>query len=123
MDLESLDQVLGERKITVVSSLLANNEVGSIQPVPEIVDISSAHGVPVHVDAVAALGYQRLNFRDMGVESMSLSAHKVGGPVGVGAWVLSRYALDIQALHHGGNQQRSRSGTMDAAGAVLLRWR
>jgi cysteine desulfurase len=120
MDLESLDQVLGERKITVVSSLLANNEVGSIQPVPEIVDISSAHGVPVHVDAVAALGYQRLNFRDMGVESMSLSAHKVGGPVGVGALVLSRYALDIQALHHGGNQQRSRSGTMDAAGAVAF---
>ena len=120
MDLESLDQVLGERKITVVSSLAANNEVGSIQPVPEIVDISSAHGVPVHVDAVAALGYQRLNFRDMGVESMSLSAHKVGGPVGVGALVLSRYALDIQALHHGGNQQRSRSGTMDAAGAVAF---
>ena len=120
MDLESLDQVLGERKITVVSSLVANNEVGSIQPVKEIVDISSAHGVPVHVDAVAALGYQRLNFRDMGVESMSLSAHKVGGPVGVGALVLSRYALDIQALHHGGNQQRSRSGTMDAAGAVAF---
>ena len=120
MDLESLEQVLGERKITLVSSLVANNEVGSIQPVKEIVDISSAHGVPVHVDAVAALGYQRLNFRDMGVESMSLSAHKVGGPVGVGALVLSRYALDIQALHHGGNQQRSRSGTMDAAGAVAF---
>lgn len=120
MDLESLNQVLGERKITVVSSLVANNEVGSIQPVQEIVDISSAHGVPVHVDAVAALGYQRLNFRDMGVESMSLSAHKVGGPAGVGALVLSRYALDIQALHHGGNQQRSRSGTMDAAGAVAF---
>ena len=120
MDLESLEQVLGERKITLVSSLVANNEVGSIQPVKEIVDISSAHGVPVHVDAVAALGYQRLNFRDMGVESMSLSAHKVGGPVGVGALVLSRYALDIQALHHGGNQQRSRSETMDAAGAVAF---
>jgi cysteine desulfurase len=120
MDVESLEEVLEERKITVVSSLVANNEVGSLQPVKKIVEISGTHGVPVHVDGVAALGYQSLDFRDLGVESMSLSAHKVGGPVGVGALVLSRYALDMQALHHGGNQQRSRSGTMDAAGAVAF---
>jgi len=120
MNLESLEAILVAQPVTMITSLVANNEVGSIQPVAEMVAMGKSHGVPVHVDAVAALGYLPLSFRDLGVESMSLSAHKVGGPVGVGALVLSRHALDMQALHHGGSQQRVRSGTMDVAGAVAF---
>lgn len=120
MDVSSLEHVLSAGDITVVTTLLANNEVGSRQPVESIVALSKAKNVPVHVDAVSAFGYHSVNFCELGADLMSLSAHKVGGPVGTGALLISRTAKDMQALHHGGNQQRSRSGTMDAAGAIAF---
>ena len=118
MNIEELRAMLSSNRVALVSSLLANNEVGSLQPVADIVEISREHQAPTHLDAVAALGYIPVSFRDLGVTAMSVSAHKVGGPVGVGALVLSRHAPAWEALHHGGEQQRQRSGTLNVAGAL-----
>ena len=120
MDLDSLEELLAHAPTTMVTSLVANNEVGSIQPVEEMARLAGEHDTLFHLDAVAACGYIPLNFHALGATAMSVSAHKVGGPVGTGALVLSRSAPDIQALHHGGEQQRSRSGTIDMAGAVAF---
>ena len=105
--------------VALVSMLWANNEVGTVQPVTEIAALAAAHGVPVHVDAVSALGYVPLDFHAAGVAALSVSAHKIGGPVGVGALVIARSA-SVTPLIHGGSQQRARSGTMDAPGAVAF---
>ncbi|MDA8579669.1 cysteine desulfurase [Pontimonas sp.] len=120
MELDSLQEALDSGGVTIVTTLLANNEVGSYQPVTDIAERSRSAGASVHVDAVAAAGYGRVAFSEMGVDALSVSAHKLGGPVGTGALILSRQAPTLQALHHGGNQQRSRSGTMDVAGAVAM---
>ena len=109
--------------VSLLTFLAASNEVGTIQPVEELAALAAAHGVPVHVDAVAALGHVPVPFRrwrDAGVHAVSVSAHKVGGPVGSGALVLARDAR-VDALIHGGGQQRQvRSGTQDAASAVAF---
>ena len=120
LDTDSLEVILADHRPVMVATLLANNEVGSIQPVGEIARLSLEAGTPVHVDAIAALGYLPINFAELGVTAMSLSAHKVGGPVGVGALVLSRHAPELSALMHGGDQQRGRSGTLDVAGVVAF---
>ena len=107
--------------IALVSVIMANNEVGTIEPVYEVAALAAAHGIPVHVDAVAAYGYIPVDFRALsavGVSALSVSAHKVGGPVGIGALVLGR-ATTVEPLIHGGGQQRKvRSGTQDVAAAV-----
>jgi cysteine desulfurase len=118
IDLAALAAALGD-DVALVSILWANNEVGTIQPISEVVALASAHGVPVHADAVAAYGYLPLDFSVSGLAALSVSAHKIGGPVGTGALVLSRTAT-VVPLIHGGNQQRGRSGTQDAAGAVAF---
>ncbi|MDJ0378668.1 cysteine desulfurase family protein [Cryobacterium sp. PH31-L1] len=107
--------------VALVSVIMANNEVGTIEPVAEVAALAAAHGIPVHVDAVAAYGYIPVDFRTLaavGVSALSVSAHKVGGPVGIGALVLGR-ATTVEPLIHGGGQQRKvRSGTQDVAAAV-----
>ncbi|EAR25612.1 cysteine desulfurase [marine actinobacterium PHSC20C1] len=105
--------------VALVTMLWANNEVGTVQPVSEIAALAAEHDVPVHVDAVSAFGYVPLNFHTAGVAALSVSAHKIGGPVGVGALVIARSA-SVTPLLHGGSQQRSRSGTLDAPGAVAF---
>lgn len=114
----ALDEA-GPGRVALVSFLWANNEVGSVQPVSELVAVARAADVPVHVDTVAALGQLPLDFRASGASALSVSAHKVGGPVGVGALLLARDA-EADALLHGGSQQRARAGTQDAAGAAAL---
>jgi len=118
IDLDYLAAALAD-DVALVTLLWANNEVGSLQPVAEVVALAAAHGVPVHCDAVSAYGHVPIDFHATGLAAMSISAHKIGGPVGIGALVISRSAT-ITPLAHGGNQQRSRSGTMDAAGAVAF---
>lgn len=120
LDTDSLGVILADHRADMVTTLLANNEVGSLQPVAEIARLSREADTPVHVDAIAALGYIPVNFAKLGVSAMSVSAHKVGGPVGVGALVLSRHAPELSALIHGGDQQRGRSGTLDVAGVVAF---
>jgi cysteine desulfurase len=118
VDLAALERMLGD-DVALVSVLLANNEVGTIQPIDEIVALASRFGVPVHCDAVAAYGYLPIDFHASGLAALSISAHKIAGPVGVGALVIAR-AATLVPLIHGGNQQRARSGTQDAAGAVAF---
>lgn len=119
-DLEAaLADGAGPDDIALLTMLAANNEVGTLQPVAEVAALAAAHGVPVHVDAIAAYGQIPLAPLPAGVSAVSLSAHKLGGPVGVGALVLRRGA-DVVPLLHGGSQQRGRSGTMDAAGAAAF---
>ncbi|MDO9590169.1 MAG: aminotransferase class V-fold PLP-dependent enzyme [Microcella sp.] len=115
--LDALVDALGDGSdVALLTMLAANNEVGTLQPVAEAAALAAAVGVPVHVDAIAAYGQVRLDPLPHGVSAVSISAHKVGGPVGVGALVLRRTA-EVVPLLHGGSQQRGRSGTMDAAGA------
>ncbi|WP_244302837.1 cysteine desulfurase family protein [Leucobacter coleopterorum] len=96
-----------------------NNEVGSILPVAELCGIAEGSGIPSHVDAVAALGQVPINFAATRASALSVSAHKIGGPVGVGALVLGRHTI-ADSLLHGGSQQRARSGSQNVAGAVAF---
>jgi cysteine desulfurase len=99
--------------IALVSVMWANNEVGTVQPVTEVVEIARAHGIPVHTDAVQALGQLPLDFAASGVDAMTVTGHKIGGPYGVGA-LIARRELQPTALLHGGGQERDiRSGTID----------
>lgn len=106
--------------IALLTMLWANNEVGTIQPVAEIVALAAEHGVPVHVDAVAAYGHLPVSLRDSGAAAISVSAHKVGGPLGMGALALSRFAVVEPLLHGGGQQRNVRSGTQDAPATVAF---
>lgn len=97
--------------VAVISVMWANNEVGTLQPVPEIAAIASEYGIPVHTDAVQAVGAVPVDFASSGVDALSLTGHKLGGPVGAGALVVRR-ELELTALVHGGGQERDvRSGT------------
>jgi cysteine desulfurase len=107
---------VGGDEVALVTALWANNEVGTVQPVAEIVAAAARYGVPVHLDAIAAYGSVPIDFHASGAAALSVSAHKIGGPVGVGALLLARSAT-VEPLLHGGNQQRARSGTQDAAAA------
>lgn len=106
-------------EVALVTALWANNEVGTVQPVAEIVELAHRYGAPVHLDAVAAFGQVPIDVHAVGADAVSVSAHKVGGPVGAGALALARTAT-VEPLLHGGDQQRGRSGTQDAAGAVAF---
>lgn len=117
---DTLDQAIvdvGAENIALVSFLWANNEVGSVHAVAELTARARAHGLPVHVDAVAALGQLPIDFRTSGASALSVSAHKIGGPLGTGALLIDRHT-SVDALLHGGSQQRARAGTQNAAGAV-----
>jgi cysteine desulfurase len=106
--------------VALVSLLWANNEVGTLQPVDEVVALAAAHGVPVHCDAVAAYGQVPIDFAASGLAALSVSAHKIGGPIGIGALVLARTATVEPLIHGGGQQRQVRSGTQDAPAAVAF---
>jgi cysteine desulfurase len=111
VDLESLERMVIVGPKALVSVMLANNETGVIQPLREIVEIARRHGALVHSDCVQAFGKIPVNFAVLGVDLMSLSAHKLGGPVGVGA-LIAREGLTLEPLIHGGGQElRRRAGT------------
>lgn len=106
--------------VALVSVMWANNEVGTVQPVCEVVEVCRPHGIPVHTDAVQALGSVPLGFAASGVDAMTITGHKVGGPFGVGALVVRR-ELEVTALVHGGGQERDiRSGTIDTPAIAAL---
>jgi cysteine desulfurase len=117
VDLEALAAELSRDpgSIALVTVMWANNEVGTIQPVRRIVELAHAAGVPVHSDAVQAFGSLPVDFKASGLDAMSVSGHKIGGPVGVGALLLGR-AVKLTPVQHGGGQERDvRSGTLDTA--------
>ena len=105
---------------TLCSLMLANNEVGTIQPIHQLAEIAHVAGVPLHTDAVQAAGALDLNIGKLGVDALSLSGHKFGAPKGTGLLYL-RGRLTIEPVLHGGGQERGRrSGTESVAGAVAL---
>ena len=100
--------------IALVTVMWANNEVGTVQPIPEIAAIAAEYGIPVHSDAVQAFGAVPIDFHASGVATLAISGHKIGGPMGIGALVATR-AVQLTPVLHGGGQERSvRSGTIDA---------
>ena len=118
VDLEFLKDLVAARgnEIAVISVMHANNETGVIQPIRAVVEI--AGDIPVHTDAVQSFKKTPLSFTELGVYAMSLSAHKIGGPLGIGALILRR-AVEIPALLHGGGQEREiRSGTLNTPSIV-----
>jgi cysteine desulfurase len=117
LDLEVFETELlrDPQSVALVTVMWANNEVGTIQPVQQVVELSHRAGVPVHSDAVQAFGSVPLDFKASGLDAMSISGHKIGGPVGVGALLLGR-AVKLTPVQHGGGQERDvRSGTLDTA--------
>ena len=120
IDLDFLKDVVAKRRdeIAVISIMHSNNELGSIQPIAEVVQIAGA--IPVHTDAVQSFGKIPFNFEEIGVSAATLSAHKIGGPLGVAALVL-KHGIDLAPLLHGGGQEREiRSGTINAPGIVAF---
>ena len=106
------------QRVALMSLMWVNNETGVIADIPAITELASKYGVPVHSDAVAAFGHIPVDFASSGLAAMSISAHKIGGPVGSGALIVGR-SVKLTSLVHGGGQERGmRSGTMDAAGAT-----
>ena len=102
---------------SVVHIQLANHEVGTVQPVAEVVAACNDRGVLVHVDAAAAAGHAPIAFDDLGADLLSVSAHKLGGPAGVGALVIRR-GLRLRPLLRGGDQERARRAGLEPVAAI-----
>lgn len=106
--------------VALVSVMWGNNEVGTLQPIDDVVAISAEHRIPVHTDAVQAVGHVPVDFAASGVDALTFTGHKLGGPYGVGALVVRR-DLQVAALVHGGGQERDiRSGTLDVPAIASL---
>ncbi len=99
--------------VALVSVMWANNEVGTVQPIAEIAAVAHAFGIPVHSDAVQAAGQVEVDFARSGLDLMSVSGHKVGGPQGVGALLVRRDATLVPLSHGGGQERQLRSGTLN----------
>lgn len=99
--------------IALVSVMWANNEVGTLQPLAEVVQAAHARGIPVHADAVQAVGQVPVDFGASGLDALTVSGHKVGGPVGVGALLARRELALVPVLHGGGQERGVRSGSLD----------
>jgi cysteine desulfurase len=120
IDLDFMKKVVQERgsEIALISVMHSNNETGVIQPIADVVKI--AGDIPVHSDAVQSFTKVPLSFKELGLFAMTISGHKVGGPLGIGALILRR-AVEIPPLLHGGGQERDiRSGTLNAPSIVAL---
>ena len=106
--------------VALVTVMWANNEVGTVQPIAELAAVAHEFGVPLHTDAVQAVGALPVDFAASGADALTMTGHKLGGPVGAGALLLRR-DIDCVPLLHGGGQERDvRSGTLDVPGAVGL---
>ena len=120
IDLTELTESVEKHKnnIALISIMHSNNEVGTIEDIAQIVKI--AGNTPVHTDCVQSFGKVDFSFKNLGVTAATISAHKVGGPLGVAALILKR-GLDIEPILHGGGQERDiRSGTFNAPGIVAF---
>ncbi len=102
----------------LVSVMLANNEIGTIQPVKAIADITKKHNIILHVDAVQAYGHMPINVNELGIDLMSVSAHKLYGPKGIGFLYIREGVLDMALLHGGAQEKRMRAGTENVSAIV-----
>lgn len=99
--------------IALVTVMWANNEIGTIMPVRELASVAREFDVPMHADAVQAFGQLEVDFARSGLAAMTVSAHKIGGPFGIGALLLGRAYTPVPVLHGGGQERHVRSGTLD----------
>ncbi|KJK58099.1 cysteine desulfurase family protein [Saccharothrix sp. ST-888] len=104
--------------VALITVMWANNEVGTIQPITELVAVAREFGIPMHADAVQALGQVPVSFAESGLDALTVTGHKIGGPYGVGALLLSRSATPVPLLHGGGQERDVRSGTLDVPAAA-----
>lgn len=100
--------------VALVSVLWANNEVGTLQPISALAEVAAEYEIPFHTDAVQAVGTEPVDFADSGVSALTLTGHKLGGPVGAGALLLARGLTPVPLLHGGGQERDIRSGTVSA---------
>ena len=116
IDIEALRREVQRdpESIALITAMSANNEVGTLQPIAEVVSLAAEYGIPVHSDSVQLFGKLPFDFEASGLSCVTLSAHKIGGPVGVGVLLVKR-GVDLVPVLHGGGQERDiRSGTLDA---------
>lgn len=119
VNIDQLKEVISENT-ALVTIMTANNEIGTIQPIKEIAQIAHAHGAVFHTDAVQAVGHIHIDVQEMGIDMLSLSAHKFRGPKGVGA-LYCRKGISLKPLVYGGGQEKGLcSGTENVAGVVGL---
>jgi cysteine desulfurase len=106
--------------VALATVMWANNEVGTVNPVRELAEIAAGYGVPFHTDAVQAVGAVPVGFAASRAAALSMSAHKIGGPVGAGALLLARDVACTPLLHGGGQEREVRSGTLNVPAAAGL---
>ncbi len=106
--------------VALATVMWANNEVGTIQPVAELARLARAAGVPFHTDAAQAVGQLPVDFVASDASALTVSGHKIGGPLGVGALLLGREVDCVPLLHGGGQERDVRSGTLDTPAIVAL---
>ncbi|MEV4439166.1 cysteine desulfurase family protein [Streptomyces sp. NPDC049577] len=99
--------------VALATVMWANNEIGTVMPVRELADVAAEFGVPLHADAVQAVGQLDVDFAASGLAAMTVSGHKIGGPYGIGALLLGRQYAPVPLLHGGGQERHVRSGTLD----------
>ncbi|MER5637587.1 cysteine desulfurase family protein [Kitasatospora sp. NPDC002227] len=104
--------------VALITVMWANNEIGTLQPITELSAIAKEFGIPMHADAVQALGQVEVSFAESGLDALTVTGHKIGGPYGVGALLLARSAAPVPLLHGGGQERDVRSGTLDVPAAV-----
>jgi cysteine desulfurase len=116
IDLVFLEEFLvsNHSRVALVNLMWANNETGVITEIEKVVAIANSYEIPVHSDAIAAFGHIPISFANSGLAAMSISAHKIGGPVGAGALIVSRATKLVSIIHGGGQERGMRSGTMNA---------
>ncbi|SOC48709.1 cysteine desulfurase [Blastococcus aggregatus] len=118
---EVLAEALGDgRDVALTSVMWANNEIGTVNDIAALAAVSHAVGVPMHTDAVQAVGQVLVDFGASGVDALTMTGHKLGGPMGAGALLLRRDAECTPLLHGGGQERDVRSGTLDVAAIVGL---
>ncbi len=100
--------------VALISVMWANNEVGTIQPIADLASVAHEQRIPFHTDAVQAAGQVPVNFAASGADALTITGHKIGGPVGVGALLLGRGTEPVPVMHGGGQERDVRSGTLDA---------
>ncbi len=119
IDLAALDAMLGDAETpALISVMLANNETGIVQPVAQAANIAHSHGALLHCDAVQAAGKIAVDCSELGADLLTLSAHKFGGPQGVGALIV-RNGLEITSQMRGGGQERGRRGGTENVAAIV----
>ncbi len=106
--------------VALVTVMWANNEVGTINPIPQLASVAAEYGIPLHTDAVQAPGGVEVDFASSGAAALTLTGHKLGGPVGAGVLLLGRDVACTPLLHGGGQEREVRSGTLNLAAVVGL---